>query len=50
MKKRHKGYFKKPTNTLQNLRFKKMIMKEFKFTEKRRAYWIVGRHSSKIYK
>lgn len=50
MKKRYKGYFKKPTNTLKEVRFKKMVMKEFNFTEKQRAYWIVGRHVSKIYK
>ena len=47
MKKRYKGYFKKKTNTLEEVRFKKMLMKEFQFTEKRRAFWIVGRRVSK---
>lgn len=36
MKKKYKGYFKKPTNTLKEVRFKKVVMKEFKFTEKQR--------------
>lgn len=36
MKKRYKGYFKKSTNTLKEVIFKKVVMKEFKFTEKQR--------------
>lgn len=36
MKKRYKGYFKKPTKTLKEVRFKKVVMKEFNFTEKQR--------------
>lgn len=41
MKKRYKGYFKKPTNTLKEVRFKKMVMKEFKFIEKPRVgLWV----------
>ena len=41
MKKKYKGYSKKPTNTLKEVRFKKMVMKEFNFTEKPRVgLWV----------
>lgn len=41
MKKRYKGYFKKPTRTLPNIEFKKQVIKSFNFTEKPRVgLWI----------
>lgn len=41
MKKRYKGYFKKPTNTLKEVRFKKFVIKECEFTEKPRVgLWV----------
>lgn len=41
MKKRYKGYFKKPTNTLNEMRFTKIVIKELSFTEKPRVgLWV----------
>lgn len=41
MKKRYKGYFKKPTRTLPNIEFKKQVIKPFNFTEKPRVgLWV----------
>ena len=41
MKKRYNGYFKKPTNTLNEVRFKKIVIKEFNYTEKPRVgLWV----------
>lgn len=41
MKKRYKGYFKKPTDTLPDVKFKKQVIKSFNFTEKPRiGLWV----------
>lgn len=41
MKKRHKGYFKKPTNTARDIIIKREMMKSFNFTEKPRVtLWV----------
>jgi hypothetical protein len=41
MKKRYKGYFKKKTNTLNEVRFKKIVIKEFNFKDKPRVgLWV----------
>ena len=41
MKKRYKGYFKKQTRTLTDVRFKKQAIKSFNFTEKPRVgLWV----------
>lgn len=41
MKKRYRGYFKKPTRTLPDVKFKKLVIKSFNFTEKPRvAQWV----------
>lgn len=41
MKKKYKGYFKKETNALNEVRFKKIVIKEFNFTEKPRVVlWV----------
>ena len=36
MKKKYKGYFKKPNNTLNGVRSKNIVTKVFNFTEKPR--------------
>ena len=41
MKKRYKGYFKKPARTLPDVKFKKQVIKAFNFTEKPRVgLWV----------
>ncbi|CAD7757464.1 Hypothetical protein ARAMI_47 [Enterococcus phage Aramis] len=44
MKKKYKGYFKKPTRTLPDVKFKKQVIKSFNFfnfTEKPRiGLWV----------
>ena len=41
MKKKYKGYFKKPTRTLPDVKFKKQVIKSFNFTEKPRVgLWV----------
>lgn len=41
MKKRYKGYFKKPTHAACDIRFKKKVIESFNFTEKPRVgLWV----------
>lgn len=41
MKKKYKGYFKKQTNTLNDIRFKKVVLNEWGFTENPRiSLWV----------
>ena len=41
MKKKYKGYFKKPARTLSDVKFKKQVIKSFNFTEKPRVgLWV----------
>lgn len=37
MKKKYKGYFKKPTRALTDVKFKKQVITSFNFTEKPRV-------------
>lgn len=50
MKKNYKGYFKKSTNTLKEVRFKKIVIKEFSFTAKPRIGVWVNMHLKYINK
>lgn len=41
MKKRYKGYFKKPTYAAREIRFKKKVIESFNFTDKPRVgLWV----------
>ena len=41
MKKRYKGYFKRSTRTIPDVKFKKQVIKSFNFTEKPRlGLWV----------
>lgn len=41
MKKRYKGYFKKPARTARDVRFKKKVIESFNFTDKPRVgLWV----------
>lgn len=41
MKKKYKGYFKKPARTLPDVKFKKQVIKSFNFTDKPRVgLWV----------
>lgn len=41
MKKKYKGYFKNPTRTLSDVKFKNQVIKSFNFTDKPRVgLWV----------